>query len=278
MVLTRRDTIAATLVAAILKITGQEVVAKTHAEACIPTGKKCPSRRPGGKHSKKLGCNKCCQNHSASGRCTCQPDGQACTLATECCSGVCANGVCPVKSTPQPTIEPPVVPPPPPAPECAPIGELEACATQDGHKLTLTTTCPDGYGAFAVVTPVGITFSDITNIKTDFDFETNTCGAGTPRVCVVFTDENSCVCAQFPADSGCTTPGANGGTGNLLNNDTAGDWFVLCDTPLGPVSTYAEALALYGAKTVDYVFAVADISNGNADQTVTLEDFCVKTA
>jgi hypothetical protein len=70
-----------------------------HAEACIPTGKKCPSKRPRGRKGKKLGCSKCCQGHftvGASGRnkCTCQPEGQTCSTTTECCTGVCSGGLC----------------------------------------------------------------------------------------------------------------------------------------------------------------------------------------
>ena len=71
----------------------------THAEACIPTGKRCPAKKPRGKKGNKLNCQQCCQRHvetTASGqqRCTCQPTGQGCRETRECCSGFCDGGAC----------------------------------------------------------------------------------------------------------------------------------------------------------------------------------------
>src|SRR4051794_37955026 len=70
-------------------------------EACIPTGKRCPSKKPRGKKGKRLGCNKCCQRFvvtDAAGKkaCGCQPNGNACTAdtASSCCSGVCDGATC----------------------------------------------------------------------------------------------------------------------------------------------------------------------------------------
>jgi hypothetical protein len=70
-----------------------------HAEACIPTGKKCPSKKPRGRKAKHLGCDRCCQGHftvNSTGRnkCACQPEGLTCTSTTECCTGVCSGGLC----------------------------------------------------------------------------------------------------------------------------------------------------------------------------------------
>ena len=75
-------------------------------EGCIPTGKKCPSKKPRGKKKKKLGCDVCCQGATATGAngqtiCACKASGvgtaSACTstTATQCCSGICGtnNGV-----------------------------------------------------------------------------------------------------------------------------------------------------------------------------------------
>ena len=68
---------------------------------CIPTGKRCPNWKSRGKKGKKLKCKNCCQgasavNSSGARVCTCRPDGAACTenTARNCCSGVCAGGVC----------------------------------------------------------------------------------------------------------------------------------------------------------------------------------------
>ena len=74
------------------------------AEACIPTGKKCPSVKPrgrrgkGGKKPKKLGCEKCCQrfvdSSGAKNKCACTPDTVACERDAHCCSNNCVSGVC----------------------------------------------------------------------------------------------------------------------------------------------------------------------------------------
>lgn len=69
---------------------------KVQAEACIPSGKICPSKKPRGKKKKKLGCTRCCQHFSvpAGGgkrKCACKPDTVACDNDSECCSGVCAG-------------------------------------------------------------------------------------------------------------------------------------------------------------------------------------------
>jgi hypothetical protein len=72
-----------------------------HAEACIPTGKKCPSKKPRGRKRKTLGCDRCCQGFSVPGKsgrikCACKPDGFSCTTATasDCCSAFCSGGTC----------------------------------------------------------------------------------------------------------------------------------------------------------------------------------------
>ena len=76
------------------------------AEACIPTGKRCPSPKPRGRKGKgkgrrpkQLSCEQCCQGHVATGpdgkrHCACQPDTQPCHETRECCSGSCTGGVC----------------------------------------------------------------------------------------------------------------------------------------------------------------------------------------
>ena len=88
------------------------------AEACIPTGKKCPSVKPRGRRGRRrrrrrpakvLGCDQCCQGHfetvtTKRGRtrtkCTCLKDGLACNQNFECCTGVCGRGVCGASSGP----------------------------------------------------------------------------------------------------------------------------------------------------------------------------------
>ena len=103
---------------------------RLRAEACIPSGKPCPSKKPRG-HNKqgrgrKLSCNQCCQKHvttvNGQSLCACQPNGLPCTETYECCLGVCTNGIC-IATTPSP---PP--PPPPPPPTCTAEGGACTCS------------------------------------------------------------------------------------------------------------------------------------------------------
>ncbi len=101
---------------------------------------------------------------------------------------------------------------------CLIVGDLEACATRNADgTVTVSTTCPDGYGAFALATPDDTAFADLATIETKFTFTEGTCGAGTPRICVVFKDRPVCACTQFPASSGCNEPNAEGSTGDLTD-------------------------------------------------------------
>lgn len=70
-------------------------------KGCIPTGTRCPGRKPKGKKGRRRTCKDCCQgafttNDSGAKVCACQPDGAACTAdtASNCCSGVCDGGTC----------------------------------------------------------------------------------------------------------------------------------------------------------------------------------------
>ena len=79
----------------------QDAAQHAHSEACIPTGQRCPSRKPRGQKGKRLGCNECCQGVShtqTDGKryCGCQPNGEACTTTTasSCCSGFCNGTTC----------------------------------------------------------------------------------------------------------------------------------------------------------------------------------------
>src|SRR3954452_10453053 len=102
LIASRRDGLRAAVAAVLALGSGQALIAepaqahrRLRAEACIPTGKPCPSKKPRG-HNKKgeartLSCNQCCQKHTAVVNgvttCTCQPDGSPCAATTECCLG-----------------------------------------------------------------------------------------------------------------------------------------------------------------------------------------------
>ena len=77
-----------------------------HSEACIPTGQKCPSRKPRGKKGRSLSCSHCCQglataDANGTRRCGCQPVGESCTSAgsAQCCTGICDGATCQPGST-----------------------------------------------------------------------------------------------------------------------------------------------------------------------------------
>jgi hypothetical protein len=108
--LSRRSLVGGSLGASVLAAVGlgAETSARSEknrvgAQACIASGKKCPSKKPRGKKKKKLGCNQCCEGRSVTvtnskgkqvQKCGCHQMGTACTTETECCSNVCANGFC----------------------------------------------------------------------------------------------------------------------------------------------------------------------------------------
>ena len=122
--LSRRSLVGGSVGASVLAAVGlgEETLAKKHrvtAEACIPTGKRCPSPKPRGrkgngkqgKDAKQLSCAECCQRHvitstNAKGKrvkkCACKPVGLPCTQDTrwQCCTNVCAGDVCAPSSTP----------------------------------------------------------------------------------------------------------------------------------------------------------------------------------
>ena len=107
----RRSLVRGSLAAPVLAALGldREAIARKNGvatEACIPTGRKCPSRRPGGRKRRKLRCSQCCQGFSIRGRkgkrkCSCKPGGQPCTAfsASDCCTGTCQGGFCASVST-----------------------------------------------------------------------------------------------------------------------------------------------------------------------------------
>jgi hypothetical protein len=81
---------------------------KKHKKRCIATGNPCSSASTSGnkRHGKKNthSCNRCCQKHSAVvggvTQCSCQDTYLPCATASECCSGVCTDGVCESASAP----------------------------------------------------------------------------------------------------------------------------------------------------------------------------------
>jgi len=160
--------------------------------------------------------------------------------------------------------------------QCLPVSETEGCVKEEsGGEITLsTTTCSTGYGAISFKVPNQTTFADVATLEAEFQFSEGSCGAGTPRFCVVLKDKPECPCTQFSAgQDACNTANAQGDTGDLADDSV--EWFNLCVANAPVINTYEDALALYAGEEIDYIFLVADSSNG--PQTVTVEP-CVTLA
>ena len=114
---TRRAAVSSLLAGSLSLLTLAETVARktrraegtkqgdATAEACIPTGKRCPSPKSRGKRGKNrkqaahLSCSQCCQRRTAQDAqgytvCSCAPDNTPCTENSDCCLGVCNGEVC----------------------------------------------------------------------------------------------------------------------------------------------------------------------------------------
>jgi hypothetical protein len=110
--LSRRSLVGGSVGASVLAAVGlgEETLAKKHrvnADACIPTGKRCPAKKPrgrkrngkDGKKAKKLSCDQCCQRRvtqDSKGQniCDCASTDSPCTESRECCDGRCISGIC----------------------------------------------------------------------------------------------------------------------------------------------------------------------------------------
>jgi hypothetical protein len=159
-VLSRRSLVGGSLGAAVLSAVGLGEPAgakKVTAEACIPTGKKCPAKKPRG-DKKSLGCDRCCQDFVTTIRtkkgkrvkkCACTPNGVACGRSAQCCSGFCSGGIC---SSPSPAV---AACDPHSGLNCVPRGEecsrggtpcccQDECLTGDSARGTCAAPCRAG--------------------------------------------------------------------------------------------------------------------------------------
>lgn len=95
--LSRRSLVGGSLGAAVLAAAGlsddAQAKKKGKAEACLPPGQRCGTKK------KDEPCRKCCQGYhvvtpSGKKKCACRPDGVDCTNPSQCCTGTCPNGRC----------------------------------------------------------------------------------------------------------------------------------------------------------------------------------------
>src|SRR5687767_2068312 len=111
--LSRRSLVGGSLGAAVLSAVGlgDESLARKKgrddrtatAQACIPTGKKCPARKPRGKKGETLNCEQCCQGFSITSKnkkgqkirtCACKPVGKPADRPSQCCTGLSNGSSC----------------------------------------------------------------------------------------------------------------------------------------------------------------------------------------
>ena len=177
-----------------------------HSDACIPTGQRCPSKKPRGKKGKKLDCNKCCQGNfvtDTAGKkvCGCQPNGGTCTTATAstCCSGFCNGSTC--QAAPCSTAIP--------CPQCqtcnTTTGLCEALAevTSCGDRCVDTTTDRAHCGACGTACGTGQTCQgSVCGVVCGSQFcpvATQFCGGGTCQACDVCQPEGACAFTSVQA-------------------------------------------------------------------------------
>lgn len=278
------------------------------AEACIPTGKKCPapkSRKGRHRSRRTLGCDKCCQRRfitRSNGKnvCYCVPVGESCNDTRECCDGRCFNGICTLGAcTPPQTLcgnntctnlqsdpkncgscgracpsgEVCNIGLSCQASTCFPLTAIEGDVTA-GANGAVTATTQGGANSGSLVfgtIPAGTTFAQLATMGSDFSFSFGTCGAS-PRF-VVELANGRCPDVRFSAGA-CA---AQGNTGNLIGNNAAGLWNdVQCGGDPNN-DTYSEVLAAYGAIVVTRIKLIVDESPAGAEQTVAL-DPCITRA
>jgi hypothetical protein len=216
------------------------------------------------------GPNRVCQN----GTCVCQSGSKRCsgtcvvtdTDANNCgeCERACPSGqVCSNGLACQ-------------AASCLPVTGFEDDVTLAANGgLTATTTGSANQAAIILADiPAGTTFGDLASMKSDFDFSLGKCGAGQPRF-VVRLQNGRCPYAAFPPAL-CNTEGAQGSTGELINNEEPFVWNDnLCGGSGNLTNLYSEVFALYENEPVAKIELVVDTSSG--ENTVTLSP-CVTVA
>lgn len=278
------------------------------AEACIPTGKKCPSPKPRGgrgrRHRRRsrrsLGCDKCCQRRfitKSNGKniCYCVPIGETCADTRECCDGRCLNGICALGGcTPPQTLcgnntcvnlqsDPK---------NCGacgracPAGEVcnigLACQTSTCFPLTaiegdvsaaangaVTATTQGAANSGNLVFGTIPAGTTFAQLATmSADFSFAFGTCGGSPRFVVELGNGRCPYAKF-STAACA---AQGNTGNLIGNNTPGLWFDgECGGNPDPANMYSNVLAAYGAELVTRIKLVVDESPAGTEQTVTLD-------
>jgi hypothetical protein len=140
------------------------------------------------------------------------------------------------------------------------------------HAVQLTTIGTNGYSGIDFPVPSGLTFAGVTNLSTDTNFTTGSCGSGSPRFQINVDGKNAFVYIGPPPNyTGCP---ANvwSNTGNLVTPTSFVDTSQL---PGGTFyDTFAAADAKYGSDLVTGIQLVADGSG----QVVLIDNTMINSA
>src|SRR5690348_8925292 len=147
-----------------------------------------------------------------------------------------------------------------------------------GHNsptgVQLRSNAGGGFGGIDFDVPAGMTFSQLTNLSTDYMFTAASCGGGSPRFQINIDGVNAFVYIGPPPNyTGCpANVWAN--TGNLA---TPASFIDTSQLPGGTFyDTFASAAAKYGSDVITGIQLVADGSwFFNATQTVVVDNVMI---
>lgn len=142
-------------------------------------------------------------------------------------------------------------------------------------QLNSAPTPAPGYGGIDFKVPVGLTFSGITNLSTDYNFTHNSCAVGSPRFQINILGKNAFVYIGPPPNyTGCSM-NVWVNTGNLA---TPASFVDTSQLPGGTFyDTFTSADVKYGTATVTGIQLVADGGYAFTDmqQTVLIDNVMI---
>lgn len=138
----------------------------------------------------------------------------------------------------------------------------DAMLVHPGHDsptaVQVRSTYPGGFGGIAFSVPAGMTFGQISNLATDYDFTAASCGGGAPRFSITIGTAHAFVYVGPPPNyTGCPQ-NAWQSTGNLA---TPAGFVDTSQLPGGTFyDTFAAADVKYGSDAVAGISLVTDSS------------------
>lgn len=156
------------------------------------------------------------------------------------------------------------------------FGDATLAAGHDsptGVQLRSSTSVPPGYGGIDFAVPSGMTFSQLSNLGTDYEFTAASCGGGSPRFQINIDGRNAFVYIGPPPDyTGCPADVWTA-SGNLA---TPASFVDTSQLPGGaPYDTFAAADLKYGSDIVTGIQLVTDASWLFGIQTVVVDNVTI---